>query len=244
MRKLLTMLIIAFLLVGCASSNDAEKTAGKKADSNIKDEAKDKESKDEKGKTDNEKKNIADLDDEKDETSNKQDKQSSGSSNAAKPSQPSDATKPTTPVETQPPVEEIPAPPTNQQAKADQVFAQINAYRQQNGKEPFITSDFLRTRSEEHALAMAEAEALWYSGNAAECITNYDDPFSAWINSPAHNKILILTILKLQLESIIITVTITLCFKLEYSSYTIVNGRFFCIKKTTCYASGSKKLKL
>ena len=224
MRKLLTMLIIAFMLVGCASSNDTEKTAGKKVDSNIKVEEKDRESKDEKEKADNEKKAIANVDDEKEETvknnsgtknvsdnttiskdesknsqgtsgkgetSNKQDKPSSGTSNDAKPSQPSDASKPTTPVETPPPVEEKPAPPTNQQAKADQVLAQINAYRQQNGKEPFITSDFLRTRSEEHALAMAEAEALWHSGNAAECITNYDDPFSAWINSPAHNKILL-----------------------------------------------------
>ena len=68
MRKLLTMLTIAFLLVGCASSNDAEKTAGKKADSNIKVEAKDKESKDEKDKADNEKKDIANVDDEKEET--------------------------------------------------------------------------------------------------------------------------------------------------------------------------------
>lgn len=224
MRKLLTMLTIAFMLVGCGSSNGTEKIAGKKVDSNIKVEEKDKELKDEKEKADNEKKDIANIDDEKEETvkknsetkgtssnsstpkdesensqstsgkgetSNKQDKPSTGSSNTAKPSQPNDATKPTKPIETPPPVEEEPAPPTNQQAKADQVLAQINAYRQQNGKEPFITSDFLRTRSEEHALAMAEAEALWHSGNAAECITNYDDPFSAWINSPAHNKILL-----------------------------------------------------
>lgn len=223
MRKLLTMLTIAFLLVGCASSNDAEKTAGKKADSNIKVEAKDKESKDEKDKADNEKKDIANVDDEKEETvkknsetkstnsnistpkddsknsqstsgkgetSNKQDKPSSGSSNAAKPNQPSDATKPTKPVETPPPVEEKPAPPTNQQAKADQVFAQINAYRQQNGLAPFTYSNDLRSRCDTHALAMANAEALWHSGNGAECITNYDDPFTAWINSPPHKEIL------------------------------------------------------
>lgn len=223
MRKLLTMLTIAFLLVGCGSSNDAEKTAGKKADSNIKVEEKDKESKDEKEKGDNEKKDIANVDDEKEETvknssetkstnsnistskdesknsqstsgkgetSNKQDKPSSGSSNVAKPSQPNDATKPTTPVETPPPVEEEPAPPTNQQAKADQVFAQINAYRQQNGLAPFTYSSDLKSRCDSHAQAMANAEALWHSGNGAECITNYDDPFSAWINSPPHKEIL------------------------------------------------------
>lgn len=62
----------------------------------------------------------------KDERSDKQDKPSLGTSNAAKPSE---ATRLTTPVET--------SPPTNRQAKADQVLAQINAYRQQNGKELF-----------------------------------------------------------------------------------------------------------
>lgn len=218
------MLTIAFLLVGCGASNDAEKTAGKKADSDIKVEKKDKESKGEKDKADNDKKDIANVDDEKEETvnknsetkstnsnistskdesknsqstsgkgetSNKQDKPSSGSSNAAKPSQPSDTTKPTTPVETPPPpVEEEPAPPTNQQAKADQVFAQINAYRQQNGLAPFTYSNDLKSRCDSHAQAMANAEALWHSGNGAECITNYDDPFSAWINSPPHKEIL------------------------------------------------------
>ena len=224
MRKLLTMLIIAFMLVGCASSNDTEKTAGKKVDSNIKVEEKDRESKDEKEKADNEKKAIANVDDEKEETvknnsgtknvsdnttiskdesknsqgtsgkgetSNKQDKPSSGTSNDAKPSQPSDASKPTTPVETPPPVEEKPAPPTNQQAKADQVLAQINAYRQQNGLAPFTYSNDLKSRCDSHALAMANAEALWHSGNGAECITNYDDPFSAWVNSPAHRDLLL-----------------------------------------------------
>lgn len=223
MRKLLTMLTIAFLLVGCGSSNDTEKTAGKKVDSNIKIEEKDKESKDEKEKEDNEKKDIANVDDQKEETikknsetkstnsyistpkdksknsqstsgkgetSNKQDKPSSGSSNVAKPNQPSDATKPTTPIETPPPVEE-PAPPTNQQAKADQVFAQINAYRQQNGLAPFTYSNDLKSRCDSHAQAMANAEALWHSGDGAECITNYDDPFSAWVNSPAHRDILL-----------------------------------------------------
>lgn len=224
MRKLITMLTIAFLLVGCGSSNDAEKIAGKKIDSNIKVEEKDKESKDEKDKADNENKDIANVDDEKEETvknksetkstnnnsptskddsknsqstsgkgetSNKQDKPSSGSSSTAKPSQPNDATKPTKPVETPPPVEEEPAPPINQQGKADQVFAQINAYRQQNGKEPFVQSAYLKSMCDSHALAMANAEALWHSeGGGAECITNYDDPFSAWINSPAHNKII------------------------------------------------------
>lgn len=224
MRKLLTMLTIAFMLVGCASSNDAEKTAGKKADSDIKVEEKDKESKDEKEKADNENKDISNVDDKKEETvkknsetkstgnnsstskddsknsqstsgkgetSNKQDRPSSGSSNAAKPSQPSDTTKPTKPVETPPPVEEEPTPPINQQAKADQVFAQINAYRQQNGLAPFTYSNDLKSRCDSHAQAMANAEALWHSGNGAECITNYDDPFSAWVNSPAHRDLLL-----------------------------------------------------
>ena len=74
---------------------------------------------------------------------------------------------------------------------ADQVFAQINAYRAQNGKEPFIYSAELRNRWDSHSLAMAQREALWHSGNGAECITNYDDPFSAWVNPPPHQKLLL-----------------------------------------------------
>lgn len=91
-----------------------------------------------------------------------------------------------------PPVENPePEPPVIQQAKADQVFAQINAYRTQNGKEPFTYSSELRSRCDSHAFAMAQKEALWHSGDGAECITNYDDPFSAWVSSPPHNKLLL-----------------------------------------------------
>lgn len=112
-------------------------------------------------------------------------------STASGTNQPSEPSEPSKPVETPPVVEEpTPEPPVNQQAMADQVLAQINAYRVQNGKEPFTNSSFLKSRCETHALAMAQAEALWHSGNAAECITNYDDPFTAWINSPSHKEIL------------------------------------------------------
>lgn len=128
-----------------------------------------------------------------DNSSSKKEEQAKPNIDASTPGtdQPSKPSDPSKPVETPPVVEEpTPEPPVNQQAMADQVLAHINAYRVQNGKEPFINSSFLKSRCETHALAMAQAEALWHSGNAAECITNYDDPFSAWINSPPHKEIL------------------------------------------------------
>ena len=113
-------------------------------------------------------------------------------STASGTNQPSEPSEPSKPVETPPVVEDpTPEPPVNQQAMADQVLAQINAYRVQNGKEPFIESAYLKSKCDEHAFAMSKAEALWHSeGGGAECITNYDDPFTAWINSPPHKKIL------------------------------------------------------
>lgn len=112
-------------------------------------------------------------------------------STASGTNQPSEPSEPSKPVETPPVVEEpTPEPPVNQQAMADQVLAQINTYRVQNGLEPFAYSDDLRSRCDSHALAMAQREALWHSGVGAECITNYDDPFTAWINSPPHKEIL------------------------------------------------------
>lgn len=112
-------------------------------------------------------------------------------STASGTNQPSEPSEPSKPVETPPVAEEpTPEPPVNQQAMADQVLAQINAYRVQNGLEPFAYSDDLRSRCDSHALAMAQREALWHSGVGAECITNYDDPFTAWINSPPHKEIL------------------------------------------------------
>lgn len=106
--------------------------------------------------------------------------------------QPSKPSEPSKPVETPPVVEEpTPEPPVNQQAMADQIFAQINAYRVQNGKEAFAYSAELRNRCDSHSLAMAQREALWHSGDGAECITNYDDPFSAWVSSPPHQKLLL-----------------------------------------------------
>lgn len=112
------------------------------------------------------------------------------SGNTSKPSTPSEPAPTPTP-EPSPAPEPTPEAPSNRQAKADQVFAQINVYRQQNGKGPLTYSAVMRSRCESHALAIASRQALWHSGDGAECITNYDDPFSAWVNSPAHNKLLL-----------------------------------------------------
>lgn len=38
---------------------------------------------------------------------------------------------------------------------------------------------------------MTQKEVLWHSGNAAECITNYNDPFTALVNSPLYNNLLL-----------------------------------------------------
>lgn len=113
-------------------------------------------------------------------------------STASGTNQPSEPCEPSKPVETPPVVEEpTPEPPVNQQEMADQIFAQINAYRVENGKEPFTYSAELRSRCDSHSLAMAQREALWHSGDGAECITNYEDPFSAWVSSPPHQKLLL-----------------------------------------------------
>lgn len=221
MKKLLAILTIACILTGCGSSDNTEvagKKVGTNVKIEDKDNTskKEKEKNDNKKQDTSEKKEQAKVSDDKSKTEKettgttkksdsqksqsttgkenndkKQEKPDSGTTTETKPTKPSSPSKPSKPAETPPPVEPEPAPPTNQQAKADQVFAQINAYRVQNGKEPFVQSDFLKSRCDSHALAMANAEALWHSGTGAECITNYDDPFSAWVNSPPHNKMLL-----------------------------------------------------
>lgn len=208
MKKLLCLALFATMIVGCSSKEKENNTVGVNSNyifemlANV-DNGKMAEEKDaDKDTTDKE--NKDDNNDVNEEGETKSDDKKSGQTSGDSPSggngnsqespvtpTPPKEEKPTPPVEIPPAADPTPAPPTNQQAKADQVFAQINAYRQQNGKEPFAYSSLLKNQSDAHALAMATREALWHSGGAAECITNYDDPFSAWKNSPAHNEILL-----------------------------------------------------
>lgn len=80
--------------------------------------------------------------------------------------------------------------PVKQEAMAQNVMNQINAYRQQHGLQPLAQSSYHQQKADSHAYAMAEARTLWHQDNG-ECITNSPDPFSAWVSSPEHNKILL-----------------------------------------------------
>ena len=216
MKKLFVLMMIGSLLVGCTSANDQnDKKSAKPAGSAVALKDNDTKSKDnQKEKDDSEKEEKKQQEEEKqqkqsnapkessknDGTSSKTEKKDNNQSNSNKnesnqenntPSQDSNHTGETSKPVTPPVENPEPEPPVIQQAKADQVFAQINAYRTQNGKEPFTYSSELRSRCDSHAFAMAQKEALWHSGDGAECITNYDDPFSAWVSSPPHNKLLL-----------------------------------------------------
>lgn len=80
--------------------------------------------------------------------------------------------------------------PVKQEAMAQSVMNQINAYRQQHGLQPLAQSSYHQQKADSHAYAMASQRALWHMDNG-ECITNSPDPFSAWVNSPEHNEILL-----------------------------------------------------
>ncbi|MGX8850607.1 hypothetical protein [Amedibacillus sp. YH-ame10] len=211
MKKVLCLALLATMIVGCSSKEKEEDKVGANSNfvtqmlANV-DNNKKVEEKDTPSTTDEEKKDDG-ANDEGDEAKtvdttkpndNKSNQTSGGSSSGGNSDSQAKPVTPTPPKEetpapkpeSPPVVDPTPAPPTNQQAKANQVFTQINEYRVQNGKAPFVLSSFLQGRSEEHALAMATREALWHSG-AAECITNYDDPFNAWKNSPTHNEMLL-----------------------------------------------------
>ena len=217
MKKLFVLMMIGSLLVGCTSANDQnDKKSAEPAGSAVALKDNDTKSKDnQKEKDDSEKEEKKQQEEEKqqkqsnapkkessknDGTSSKTEKKDNNQSNSNKnesnqenntPSQDSNHTGETSKPVTPPVENPEPEPPVIQQAKADQVFAQINAYRTQNGKEPFTYSSELRSRCDSHAFAMPQKEALWHSGDGAECITNYDDPFSAWVSSPPHNKLLL-----------------------------------------------------
>ena len=80
--------------------------------------------------------------------------------------------------------------PVKQEARAQAVMNQINAYRQQHGLQPLAQSSYHQQKADSHAYEMAKARALWHQDNG-ECITNSPDPFSAWVTSPEHNEILL-----------------------------------------------------
>lgn len=215
MKKLMCLLLLTTLIAGC-SSNDSKSKAnveGKVAENQTtNDTKKDDKKNEEEDQKDSEKedkeesKENTDTDssnttsqssnkkssDTSSQTSDKKEQSSSSNSSngnsqstpSQKPSQPEPTPEPT------PTPTPVPDTPTEQRAKADGVMAQINTYRQQNGLTPFIVDSYLVKSASDHAYAMAEARALWHSG-AAECITNYDDPFSAWKNSPPHNDMLL-----------------------------------------------------
>lgn len=207
MKKLLCLLVITTLITGCTSnSSSKEKEDDKKISetSKVDDKRNDEDKKEEtETVTDNEDNSTSSQETEvkndsssvnKNNTNNTQANSgnssgnSNGNSNAGGSTTPPKQETPTPPTQVE--IPPAPATPTEQRGKADSVMAQINAYRQQNGKPAFVITDYLLNSSSQHAYAMAEKRALWHSG-AAECITNYDDPFSAWVNSPEHNKLLL-----------------------------------------------------
>ena len=104
------------------------------------------------------------------------------------------------PVDTPPPsqdnsVVEVPESPIieepiKQEAMAQSVMNQINAYRRQHGLQPLSQSSYHQQKTDNHAYAMASQRALWHVDNG-ECITNSPDPFNAWVSSPEHNEILL-----------------------------------------------------
>ena len=189
MKKLFVLMMIGSLLVGCTSANDQnDKKSAKPAGSAVALKDNDTKSKDnQKEKDDSEKEEKKQQEEEKQQKqSNAPKKESSKNDGTSSKTEKKDNNQSNSNKN-----ESNQEPPVIQQAKADQVFAQINAYRTQNGKEPFTYSSELRSRCDSHAFAMAQKEALWHSGDGAECITNYDDPFSAWVSSPPHNKLLL-----------------------------------------------------
>lgn len=205
------LLLLTTLIAGCSSNdskskanvegkvaenqttNDTKKDDKKTEEENQKDsEKEDKEASKENTDTDSSNTTSQSSNKKSSDTSSqtsdkKEQSSSSNSSNGNSQSTPSQ--KPSQPEPTPTPTP-VPDTPTEQRAKADGVMAQINAYRQQNGLTPYIVDSYLVKSASDHAYAMAEARALWHSG-AAECITNYDDPFSAWKNSPPHNDMLL-----------------------------------------------------
>lgn len=211
MKKLMCLLLLTTLIAGCSSNdskskanvegkvaenqttNDTKKDDKKTEEENQKDsEKEDKEASKENTDTDSSNTTSQSSNKKSSDTSSqtsdkKEQSSSSNSSNGNSQSTPSQ--KPSQPEPTPTPTP-VPDTPTEQRAKADGVMAQINAYRQQNGLTPYIVDSYLVKSASDHAYAMAEARALWHSG-AAECITNYDDPFSAWKNSPPHNDMLL-----------------------------------------------------
>lgn len=100
--------------------------------------------------------------------------------------------------ETPPPVEEKPVPPMEEideepvkkSEMTKEVMNKINAYRIDHGLAPFESTDYYQKGADEHAYAMAKAEALWHEDNG-ECITNHPDPFNAWVSSAEHNEIIL-----------------------------------------------------
>ena len=85
---------------------------------------------------------------------------------------------------------EIVLTPIYQEAMSINVMNQINQYRIQNGLQALESTAYYQEKANTHAYEMVETRALWHSNNG-ECITNADDPFTAWINSPEHNAILL-----------------------------------------------------
>ena len=122
----------------------------------------------------------------KDVSTSKPNKEKSNQSNATNntPSTPPKKEEPA------PPVEEKVETPVKQTAMENDVMAKINAYRQQNGLQPLQSTSDYQAEADAHALAMAQARALWHGDNG-ECITNHPDPFNAWINSPEHKTIIL-----------------------------------------------------
>ncbi|MCR0507562.1 CAP domain-containing protein [[Clostridium] innocuum] len=132
----------------------------------------------------------------KNSSSNKKEPQSSNTDKPTTPSKPKQELpkqeQPQQPVEEkkpEQPKEEI-AQPIKQDAMARDVMNKINNYRIQNGLQPLESTQYYQDKADNHAYAMAERRALWH-GDSGECITNHPDPFTAWINSPEHNDIIL-----------------------------------------------------
>lgn len=212
-KKLLAMIVLgSLLLVGCSNSNEEVKEIPQIPNEEVIENAT-VNNKDEIKKTEEEKKEDV-VESKKDEPTepvkdNQSDKkkddpvkkpieQEKPKKDVSKPStQPEE--KPTVPpvvdkpdevVPPEPPKEEVVETPVKQETMANEVMKKINNYRIENGLQPLESTKYYQDKADAHALDMATERALWHSDNG-ECITNYPDPFEAWINSPEHREIIL-----------------------------------------------------
>lgn len=205
-RKWLMMLVILLLITGCSQNDTTSSKKVLETESAIKENLVEtqrgntgEKSKDKAKETQEQKTNKSEMINGKEITHKKDDSSTlvkeEVKEQTKEESKPIEKLPSDTPPPQDNPVVEVPkAPiveePIKQEAMAQTVINQINAYRQQHGLQSLAQSSYHQQKADSHAYAMAKARALWHQDNG-ECITNSPEPFSAWVSSPKHNEILL-----------------------------------------------------